>query len=105
MTHLRLVKPAPPKGPPRRPPPLFRPDEEQRIRAALKNARPLFGSWACLADALHLDPKHVQAVASGKKGVAGAIVVRLARALGVPLESLYRAPSDADVCPHCGRRS
>lgn len=102
MSHLRLVVPAQPKKP-RRPPPLFSTEESNRVRAALKNARALFGTWACLAAALYLDPKHVQAVASGKKVAAGMLAVRLARALGKPLETLLRPPTDAATCPHCGR--
>lgn len=103
--HLRLVKPAGPKGPrkPQRPPPLWSAEESSRLRAALKNARVLFGTWGCLGAALYLNPKHVQSVAVGRKPLAETLVFRLARALGKPVESLCRPPSDASTCPHCGR--
>jgi hypothetical protein len=112
---LRLVHPAKPAEPDptprtrsgkRRPyqNDLFSPDEKARLRAALKNARPLFGTWACLADAMRVPTKVVFEAANGSHRVSGAVAIRLARALGVPLESLYRAPADASTCPHCGAR-
>lgn len=111
---LRLVHPAPPppadvprtRGGRRRPyqNDLFTPDEEARLRAALKNARPLFSTWACLADAMRVPTDTVIDAAMGRVRLSGAIAIRLARALGKPLESLYRAPADASTCPHCGAR-
>lgn len=82
----------------------FTPDEESRIRVALRNARALFGTWACLADALRVAKDTPEDVAHGRQRVSGDIVVRLARALGKPVESLYRAPTDASCCPTCGAR-
>lgn len=105
MSHLRLVKPAGPKPPKRRHHmgPTFSPEEDARIRAALRNARALFGSWRLLAAALRVAAKTPPDTASGRVAVSGDIAVRLARALGKPLESLYAAPSDATRCPSCGR--
>jgi hypothetical protein len=102
MGHLRLVKPAAEKrGRHRRVDP-FTPDEQARLRAALRNARPKFGSWRGLADALGVSDATVELAA--RRAVSGELAVRLARALGVPVESLYRAPTDAATCPHCGAR-
>lgn len=104
--HLKLVHPAAPKTPRprgrhRRGDP-FTVDEQARLKAALRNARTLFGSWDCLTDALGVG------VGSGEMAmrtrVSPDLAVRLARALGKPLESLYRAPADAQLCPTCGRR-
>lgn len=109
VRHLRLVHPSPPRptGPKRRhnPGPTFTPEEEARVRAALRRTRSLFGTWACLADALYLAPDTPEDVAAGRQRVSGDIVVRLAKALGKPVESLYRAPTDASTCAACGRRS
>jgi hypothetical protein len=108
MSHLRLVKPAGPKPPRRkgqRPPSPFSPDEQARLRVALRNARALFGTWACLADAMHVREKPIQGVASGRRPVSADLAVRLARALGKPLEALIRPPSEASTCAACGRRS
>jgi hypothetical protein len=106
VSHLRLAHPAPPKQPRRKGrsiAPVFSPDDENRLRAALKNARPKFGTWACLADALRLAPKNLQRVANNpRRRVSAEVAVRLARALGVPVESLLRAPTDAGRCPTCG---
>ncbi len=103
--HLRLVsdKPTPLKKRQRKPP-YFTPEEAARIRASLRNARTLFGSWACLADAMYLSRGKVQETGSGRYRPSPALVFRLARALGVSLESLYRATTAADVCPTCGAR-
>lgn len=104
--HLRLVKPAGPKPPRerRRKPRVFSPDEEARLRAAIRTARTLFGgTWECLADAVYCKSNTVIAQANGRAPVSALLAVRLARALGKPLESLYRAPADASHCPTCGR--
>ncbi len=110
---LRLVHPAPPKPPEaprtrggrRRPfdSDLFTPEEDARLRAALKNARGLFGSGPCLADAMRVPYETVKVALKGRARVSGALAICLARALGVPLESLYRAPTDARRCAMCGR--
>jgi hypothetical protein len=38
----------------------------------------------------------------GNVRFSGALAIRLARALGKPLESLYAAPRAAGKCPTCG---
>lgn len=81
----------------------FTPDEEARIRAALKSARWLFGSWGCLASALRVSENTPLETASGRHRVSGDVAVRLAKALGKPLEALLRGPTDATTCPSCGR--
>jgi hypothetical protein len=45
----------------------------------------------------------VKVALKGRARVSGALAICLARALGVPLESLYRAPTDARRCVVCGR--
>ncbi len=103
---LRLVHPSPPTpSKPRRPPPLrttFTRDEEARLRAALRNARALFGTWACLADAMYVRAKRIEKAANGAP-VSADVAVRLARALGKPLDALLAPLAEAKLCPHCGR--
>ena len=103
--HLRLVsdKPKPPREKRKRVP-TFTAEEQARLRAALKNARPLLGTWRCLADAMRVATHSIQDAAAGSRPVTAEMALRLARALGKPLESLYRAPVAADVCPTCGAR-
>ena len=65
--HLRLVKPAGPKPPKKgrlRPyqSDLFSPEEAARLLAALKNARAMFGTFACLADAMRVPLTTIGAV-------------------------------------------
>src|SRR5262245_52356605 len=103
---LRVVHPAPPPKPRKHrvPPPVFSAEEEKLIRTSLKTAKGLFGSWACLADAMHMSDVQIGNVAHGKVTVSGDLAVRLAKALGVPLEVLFR-PSLRVVrrpCPTCG---
>lgn len=108
--HLRLVPlpgPKPPRGGGRKrvlQSGLFSPEEEARLRAALRNARWAFGSVGCLAAALHASENMVTAASHGRVPFSAALAVRLARALGKPLESLYRAPTDASTCPTCGAK-
>ena len=104
--HLRLVKPVGPKAPkkPRRAAPVFSPEEQARLRAALKNARPLLGSWPCLADAMRVPKERIQRAAAGRHPVTADVAVRLSRAIGVPLEALLRGlTSVPPTCPTCGR--
>ena len=103
--HLRLVsdKPTPPRAKHRRPAPPFTPEEEARIRAALTTSRRTFGTWVALAQAMGLDVAYVYHVKASRR-LTGDFAIRLARALGKPLESLYRAPSDAAHCPACGAK-
>lgn len=104
--RLRLVHPTPPPKPKtkerRREVRVFSPEEQGRLRAALKGAARAFGSRACLADVLRVSLDTVKA--AGRHGVSPALAVRLSKALGVPVENLYRAPTDAATCPHCGAR-
>jgi hypothetical protein len=102
--HLRLVRDEPPK--PRkkwRRSPTLSHEEQARIRAVLKHARALFGTWACLADAMRSTTERVERAARGTT-VSADVAFRLSRALGKPLEALLRAPSDASTCPHCGAK-
>ena len=105
--HLKLVRPDAPKSARRsyrRRPPVFSPAETLRLRAALRSARSLFGSFACAADAMYLTYAAVNDAAAGRVDISAEMAVRLARALGKPLDALTRPPSEAGVCPTCGAR-
>lgn len=103
---LRLVHPRPPRPPITRKPgdPVFTPEEEARIRAALQHARLLFGTWSCVTAAMGLRGGRLPRIACGVRRITADVAVRLARALGKPLETLYSAPASADRCPTCGAR-
>jgi len=103
---LRLVHPAPPKPPKTRHQrgATFTADEVSRLRAVLRNARAMFGTWGRAAIALRV-PEGALRKAANTRPVSADLAVRLARALGKPLEALIRPPSDASTCPTCGRRS
>lgn len=104
--HLILVHPAPPRKPRTRTraAPPFSPEEQARLRAALKTARGMFGSWACLAAAMGLPDGRLPRLGCGTRRMTGDNAIRLARALGVPLESLLRGVVGVPkTCPTCGR--
>jgi len=108
--HLRLVHPAPPKEPKKRAPrraPVFTLEEQAVLRAVLQTARGLFGTWECLADAMHMRKLCLWRAVSGTREVSAEIAVRLSRALGVPLTALItpglRLVRFPKVCPTCGR--
>jgi hypothetical protein len=105
--HLRLVRSEPPaRKKPERPPSLFTAEEQRLLRASLKTARGLFGSWACLADAMHVSDR-LDVVANGRAPVSATVAIRLSKALGVPLSTLItpglRLVPFPKVCPTCGR--
>ena len=75
--------------------------EQMRLRAALRNLRALYGSYACLAEVMGVSPKSLANVASGRRSSPG-MAVRAAKAAGVTVERLLGAPVSADRCAHCG---
>lgn len=104
---LKLVHPLPspaPRKKPQRPPPIFTAEETRLLRASLKTARGLFGTWTCLAAAMYVSSVTIENAAAGRMPVSPAVAIRLARALGVPLDALLRPglrPVKAP-CPTCG---
>jgi len=111
--RLRLVHPAPPPKPDARPRTrggtrapyqndTFTEAEQDRLRAALRGAKVAFGTWPCLADAMRVPLPAIMDAVSGRNRVTASIAIRLARALGKSVDSLYRAPMDARTCPTCG---
>src|SRR5262245_29453622 len=68
--------------------------ESLRLRAAVKHLHGLFGSWACLADAMGVKPATLHKIAGGRRGSA-AIVLAASRAAGMTVERMLAAPSDA----------
>lgn len=90
---LRLVHPAPPSPPRRRrgvAPPVedvFTPAEVARLRLAFANARPRFGSWARLAEAMGVHEDTVR-LAGVRHTLTAGVAYRFARATGTTIEAL-----------------
>jgi hypothetical protein len=101
---VRLLDPSKPAPRKKRRTPVFTEAQEAWIRSALRNARALFSTWACLADAMGASKNSIMAAASGKGRVSAVIVVRLASATGLSVDTLLH-PSivAAGRCPTCGR--
>lgn len=87
---------------PRSPMPRLTEAERMRIRAALRNLRALYGTWACLAEVMGVNAGTLQQLASGNGG-SHAMALRAAKAAGTTLERILGRPAPADRCPHCGR--
>lgn len=91
---LRLIHPAPADPPPKKRrgrgprPSAFTPEEERVARAALNTARQLFGSWKKLARALHFARGTLEHVGCGTFAPSPDLVVRLAKLLRVPIDSI-----------------
>lgn len=116
MSHLRLVHPAKPPEPDNVPrtrsgrrrahqQDVFTAEEQALLRASLKTARGLFGTYRCLADAMRVPINAVMHTVYGRNRVSAALAVRLSRALGVPFEALLRPGLRVvrNPCPTCGR--
>ena len=91
------------KGRRRWPSPSFSEAEQARLRAALKNLRFSYGSWACLAEIIGVHPDTLKAMSSGRKPVSSRIALAAAKASGQPLDRLIGSPTSANRCPTCGR--
>jgi hypothetical protein len=107
---LRLVRPndgGQEKRPRRSPSTLTLTDAEKRqLRIVLKNLHGQYGSWPCLADVMGVDRCTLISIASGRKRGSPGILLRAARASGLPLERILSTElSIAGKCPHCGRCS
>ncbi|XXT25055.1 transcriptional regulator [Sorangium sp. So ce429] len=76
--------------------------ERMRLRAALRNLRALYGTWACLAEVMGVSAGTLQQLASGNGG-SHAMALRAAKAAGTTLDRILGRPAAADHCPACGR--
>lgn len=76
---LRLVRPTPP-SPPRRPRHegrVFTREEQEKLRATLRNLRTRWGTWAALAAVLGCSPGVLRKAAARTLPVSAAVVLRL----------------------------
>ncbi|KYF72345.1 hypothetical protein [Sorangium cellulosum] len=79
------------------------PQQRKRLRAALRNLRAAYGSWACLADVMGMSVTSVEAIANGRDAGSPATAQRAAKAAGLTVEQLLGGLVAADRCPTCGR--
>ncbi|WP_437765399.1 transcriptional regulator [Sorangium sp. So ce281] len=79
------------------------PTQRKRLRAALKNLRAAYGSWACLAEVMGTSVNCVEGIANGRFNGSPATAQRAAKAAGVTVEQLLGGLAAADRCPMCGR--
>jgi hypothetical protein len=78
-------------------------EEQARGRAALKFARTRAGGWDAVAKGTRLSRKTLEHVAYGRT-VTATVVVRLARFVGVPVDSIIDGTwPPPGVCLHCGQ--
>jgi hypothetical protein len=80
--------------------------EQANVRAALRFLHAKCGTWALVVATLGSGKAIVVSkVASGHKSASAALAVRVARAVGAPVDDVLqgRFPGK-DVCPNCGQR-
>jgi hypothetical protein len=75
-----------------------------RLRAALRNLRKAYGSWACLAEVMGMSLWSIQGIARGRDNGSPSTAQRAAKAAGITVEQLLGGPVSADRCPTCGAR-
>ncbi|MGK4007900.1 transcriptional regulator [Sorangium sp. So ce1036] len=79
--------------------------EAMRLRAALRHMRGLFGTWACLADAMGVPKTTLTNFVHGSHPTTThGLALKAARVAGTTVERLLGRPVAADKCPHCGAR-
>jgi hypothetical protein len=109
MSHLRIVKPeglkpARQNGGPRHEALVFTPEEQRKLRQAIRNLKDAFGTWACLAEAMGMPVGSlVNAVGGKQRGLSPAIVIRAMRASGLSFAEILGGPVPADRCRACGQ--
>jgi hypothetical protein len=101
---VRLLDPSKPTRRQKRRVHVFTEAQEAWIRSALRNARALFSTWGCLADAMGVNKGAVTDAACGRNRVSAEMAIRLASATGLSIDTLLN-PSivAAGRCPTCGR--
>lgn len=103
---LRLVGAKEPPKPKRRKgqrSPLLSEDEERRFRAAMRSLRDAFGTWSCLAKAMHTGTEAIRNMMAGRYAVSGDMIVRAMRASGLSYADLMGGLVPADRCRACGK--
>jgi len=77
-------------------------EEQQRIRAAIRNTARAYGGYDVLAAVVGLPKSSLQALCKPK---SFALAVLLARAAGIPVEQVLSGkPHEAGSCALCGRK-
>jgi ABC-type polysaccharide/polyol phosphate transport system ATPase subunit len=79
------------------------PEEQRKVRQAIRNLRDAFGTWACLADAMGMPVKSLGHAMNARLGLSPAVVLRAMRASGLTLDDLLGAPAPAERCRACGQ--
>ncbi|MFO0758627.1 MAG: transcriptional regulator [Byssovorax sp.] len=80
-------------------------EETRHLRAALRNAVRAFGGFPALAQALSLPVTSLYRFTSPKRTLPGTFAVRLAKVLGISVESILTGTITAiETCPTCGHR-
>ena len=79
------------------------PQEQARVRAALRFLRARTGSWEPLGKALGFKATFLPRVVNGDKAASPALAFAVARFAGCGVDALLAGEfPPAGVCPHCG---
>lgn len=76
-------------------------NEQKYVRTALRYLHNRIGTWAAVARGLRIAPKTLDGMLYEREVTAG-LALRVARLLGVSMDSLLAGQVLPDACPHCG---
>lgn len=80
-------------------------EERRHLQAALRNLKAAFGSWACLAAAMHVNLATLMQGAFTRGKGSALLAWRAAQASGIPVEVLLTGKlTEAGECPLCHRK-
>jgi hypothetical protein len=103
VNHLRLVSNAPPERRPLKREVGLTEKEGHRVAIALRNFIRAMGTRECAADVLKVHTLTLSKITLRRKRAGAAFALRLARYIGVPLETLLAGQlTEAGLCPTCG---
>lgn len=107
MSHLKLVRDAPPKKRRKgtRAPPILSNEVQDRVRAVLRSLHLGHGGWSVVAELTGFSATRLTSIASGSRLVSADLLVRVALAAGVSADALLRQKlTNAGRCPACGAK-
>ena len=79
-------------------------EEQANVRRALQVLRRRFGSWAAVAEALHVKVETAKKGGGTNSKPSVGLALRVTRVAGVPLEDILSgAWPKPGACPTCGR--
>jgi hypothetical protein len=81
------------------------PEEQDRVRFAMRYLRARSGGWKPLSHALGFKPRQMVKMRAGEKSVSPKMVLRIAKLGGVPVDDILTGKfPPPGTCTKCGHR-